>query len=227
MIKLALIGRDISHSHSPELYKKILHAPHIYELIDIKLEADLPSIDHLAKYYRGVNITAPWKPSYQKFCIASMQRWGAVNCLRFLNNKCEATNTDVLALQEIIPKLQSTYSPSIWTILGDGVMSAVVSRILIDQQIEHKVFSRRRGDNMQNPIRSEFFKKNETKIVVNCCSRAYTFQGQLDSRTVFWDLNYAHEVHEKCLPKRCLAYIDGMELLEIQAKHAVKFWEIH
>lgn len=227
MIKLALIGRNISHSRSPELYKKLISVPHVYELLDIKYETDLPVIDHLAKNYHGVNITSPWKSNYQKYCITSMQSWGAVNCLRFINDSCEATNTDVLALQEIIPRFQETYSSKIWIVLGDGVMAKIVCRILEERQIKHQVFSRRRGDNMHDPIPRELIEKNETKIVVNCCSRAYSFQGVLDRRTVFWDLNYAHDLHEKSLPKHCLAYIDGTELLEIQAKHAVKFWEIH
>ncbi len=227
MIRLALIGRDISHSRSPELYKKILPIPHKYELLDIKQESDLPTIEFLASHYHGINITSPWKPIYQKYCIPSMQGWSAVNCLRFRSNTCEATNTDVIALKELIPKMQSHYSPSSWAILGDGVMGKVVCRILGDLKIEHHAFSRRSGDNMLDPLPSDLMAKSGTKIVVNCCAREYSFTGKIDQSTVFWDLNYAHELHETSLPKRCLAYIDGSELLEIEAKHAVKFWEIH
>ncbi len=227
MIRLALIGRNISHSRSPELYKKILHLPHSYDLLDISQEADLPSIDHLASHYHGINITAPWKPHFQRYCIPSMNAWGAVNSLRFNGNICEATNTDVIALKELIPKMHSTYAPKFWMILGDGVMAKVVCRILGDLKIEHHAFSRRSGDNMLDPLPSDLMAKSGTKIVVNCCAREYSFTGKIDQSTVFWDLNYAHELHETSLPKRCLAYIDGSELLEIQAKHAVKFWEIH
>ncbi len=227
MIRLALIGRNISHSRSPELYREILQVPHKYDLLDVEYESNLPSIEYLASHYHGINITSPWKPIYQKYCIPGMQGWGAVNCLRFKDKVCEATNTDVVALKEIIPKMHSSYSVKNWMVLGDGVMAKVVCRILYDLKIEHHAFARRNGDNMFDPLPSNLMEKSGTKIVVNCCSRDYTFTGKIDQNTVFWDLNYSHLQHETSLPKRCLAYIDGTELLEIQAKHAVKFWEIH
>jgi len=223
----ALIGRDISHSRSPELYRRFI-GPHIkYDLLDITSESSLPTVEHLATLYRGVNITAPWKEHYAGYAVASAQRWGGVNCLRFRDAKCEATNTDASALREIIPQLNGELKPQSWVVLGDGVMGKMMVALLEELGLPAKNYSRKKGDDLSQLNLSELYNTNQTKIVVNACARSFEFTGNLDGTWVFWDLNYAHKAHEASLPQRCQRYIDGFSLLETQARHAVMFWESH
>ena len=63
-----------------------------------------------------------------------------------------------------------------------------------------------------NKVRSE-----EKTIVVNCCSRDYVFNGEIDKEIIFWDLNYSFEPHKTLFSSMDCKYIDGLELLNLQA----------
>ena len=65
-------------------------------------------------------------------------------------------------------------------------------------------------------------------IVINCCSRDYHFSGLLRKNIVlFWDLNYSMSYSTDSVLYGNNIYCDGKELLHLQAKHALKFWDIH
>ena len=74
---------------------------------------------------------------------------------------------------------------------------------------------------------SEKFDGNRgQRLVINCCSRSYCFDGVIDKGTLFWDQNYLLAHHKRLLTGKVLSYIDGMELLTLQGKYALKFWGI-
>ncbi len=226
-LRLALIGRDIAHSRSPELYRRLLGADISYELLNYLDEAALPSADWLASHYDGINITTPWKSHYAEYAVGEAVQWGAVNCLRFRAGLPEATNTDALALAELLPTMQKRYRPTSWVVLGDGVMARVLSRLMQQQQIPFTSYARRQGHDLARLNLSASAAKAGPVLLINACAREFNFTGTLNQNCIFWDLNYAHAFHQKHLPERCMAYVDGLALLETQAQHAVKFWESH
>ena len=46
MFKLALLGRNISHSQSPSIYRKLLGEKLDYKLFDYKNEDEIPSLEN-------------------------------------------------------------------------------------------------------------------------------------------------------------------------------------
>lgn len=227
MIKLALIGKGIAHSLSPKLYKEFLGPTIQYDLLDIDSLASLPSVEELrARGYQGINITTPWKEHYASYAIASAQVWGAVNCLRISPHEVFATNTDASALSHLIPLIQNKTQSQCWVVLGDGVMARMACKILRELGLAPINYARKKGDDLAQLNLTQLHSQTGTKIVINACSRSFNFAGKLDGTWVFWDFNYAHEYHAKTLPAVCGEYIDGLSLLETQARHAVKFWEL-
>lgn len=227
MIKLGLLGRGIAHSLSPQLYREYI-GPHVrYDLLDVDSASQIPTIDELRLAgYQGLNITTPWKEHFAIHAIPEARQWAAVNCLKITEHSVSATNTDASALAELIPQLQYERSPSSWIVLGDGVMARIALGLLKNLGYPTANYSRRKGDNLAQLNLADLHPGAETKIVINACGRAFEFTGNLDGTWVFWDFNYAHKAHEKSIPARCLEYIDGRSLLETQAQHAVKFWEL-
>jgi len=227
LIKLALIGKGIAHSLSPKLYREFLGPAIQYDLFDIDSMAGLPSAEELrSRGYLGINITTPWKEHYSSFAEPSAKVWGAVNCLKLASKEIVATNTDATALAVLMPQLRLKTAATCWVVLGDGVMARMACRILREHGIAPAHYFRKKGDDLAQLSLPQLHQQAGTKIVINACSRSFNFAGKLDGTWVFWDFNYAHDIHAKTLPAVCREYIDGLSLLETQARHAVKFWEL-
>lgn len=223
--RFALIGKNISHSLSPSLYKKFISESITYDLLDFSEPGDLPSLKSLMQNYDGVNITAPFKKHYLVHAQLDAQRWMAVNCLKFRNGKVLAINTDALALQQLIPKLFNENSISEVIVLGSGSMAYIVEKILSELKIKSVSYSRQKGFDLSSLKLKERHQESSLKLIINTCSREYSFTENLDHSWYFWDLNYLHAQHLKTLPDKMAFYLDGYSLLELQAKLAVEFWK--
>lgn len=223
MIKLGLVGSNISHSKSPVIYKQLLSVPHSYDLIDVHDEKELPLLTSLQDYF-GLNITSPYKLSYLAQLSSYPLKWKAVNCIKKKDGDWIGTNTDATALEELIPSYAKKYDIKKWIILGDGAMATVTRLILTDQRMSFTQHSRKMGDDFD---RFSFFDQLdpiEQACVVNCCSRDLVIKSSLSRNWMFWDFNYLHTTHSNSMPAKVKEYIDGESLLITQAKHAVKFW---
>lgn len=227
MNKLALIGENISHSLSQSIYESLLNKSIDYTLIDCSHPDEIPSLQELFASYEGVSITAPYKKHFiDKVIITQEVRGlGAINCLSIRNGKYYGTNTDYLAIKDFFKQLKNTYGSKIEVIvLGDGSMSRVTESLLITMDIKYNIYSRSNGDDIQNlNIVDSFKNRSDYNIVINSCGRAFVFEGMIDRKTTFWDYNYSFEAHSD-LSKRC-NYIDGIGLLESQARFALEFWK--
>ena len=111
-------------------------------------------------------------------------------------------------------------------ILGDGVMSKVSELVLGELRIPYQIASRKMTNNFHQLNCLDYFdhRKLSQKIIINTCSRDYVFSSSLTKEIIFWDYNYHFTPHEMSLPAKCLEYVDGFNLLEQQAQHAIKFW---
>lgn len=223
MIRLGLIGANISHSKSPGIYRDLLTTSHSYELLDYKEERFLPRLAEFNDFF-GLNITSPYKSSFLTQLESYPNRWKAINCLKNLDGKWVGTNTDATALEELIPTYEQRFGITDWVVLGDGAMAFVTGLILNDRGIKYLQFSRRVGDDFS---RFDFLQQLDPKrrvCIINCCSRNLVIKGSMSKDWIFWDYNYLHEHHAKSIPREVDTYLDGESLLITQAKHAVKFW---
>lgn len=222
-IRLALIGRDISHSKSEVMYRKILSINFEYTLLDYKIEDDIPRVEDLFLKFYGVSITAPYKKHFLDQVILSedIQAIGAINCLSKIGENYYGHNTDYEAIKEILAEM--SYLEKKIIILGNGAMANVIEYILKSNNKEYKKYSRKVDGDISKLDLSQISQKNA--LVINCCSRDFNFTGKISSDSIFWDLNYSHAFHKENVSEIC-SYVDGEELLFRQAKHAVKIWGI-
>ncbi len=230
MIKLALIGKKIKHSQSPQIYRGLIEQEFEYDLLDYETPELIPSAKILFQDYTGISITSPYKRHFlnEVDLTPNAQTLGAINCLANKNGKVIGENTDYLAIVDILNAWLKKYNSLNVIILGDGVMSKVTQYALSTLNISFKVYSRKTSDtfdqlNLPHEFRTHFNNKSQ-KVLINTCAREYVFNGVLDKQILFWDFNYQFVPHLSTLPEFCQQYVDGLEMLELQARHALSFW---
>lgn len=219
--KLALLGKNISHSKSQEMYENLLGRSIEYELIDICDETSIPSLQELFIVNEGLSITSPYKKFFLDEVIMDeeTQKLDAINCIKKEENKFFGYNTDYLALKYIIQnqfnKIDNVY------VLGDGSMAHVLICLLNKLRIPFEQFSRRSGDCLEKLDLSHLSKQT---LVVNTCSRSFIFNGKISKEVTFFDLNYNFKEHDHLT--QVSNYVDGLEMLRLQAKFALEIWSI-
>ena len=213
MIKLCLIGKNISHSRSPEIYKALLHEELQYDLLDFKSSDQIPPAKELLEKYTGVSITSPYKRHFldQVELNDEVRELGAINCLYHENGKMKGANTDWEALQKLFPN----HVHSQVAILGSGAMSKLFQIYLKKKQIPYVVYERKIHGDLNQIDYKDF------GLIINCCSRDFNFSNELLPQNTFWDMNYSM-IHQGIIPN----YFDGTKLLELQAHYALEHWSL-
>ncbi len=225
-MKLALIGKSIQHSKSPDLYKEMIGPQVHYDLLDYADPKDIPSLDDLAKTYSGINITAPYKEHFLiqvEISNLDIKKLNSINTISLVD-KFPATNTDVVAAEKILKEYKTRYSNLNVILLGSGAMARMTIILLNKLNIPHSLRSRKNGDNMTSLDLEKNFKIDHQTLVINTCSRDYIFQGTIHPDFLFWDFNYDFKPHQNSLPSQVLSYEDGRRMLRFQAEAAVEFW---
>lgn len=223
-IKLALIGRDISHSLSQKMYERILQKSIKYDLLDYKSADKIPKAQQLLSEYDGVSITAPYKREFLTSVTVNGPARDAINCLYKKSDEINGVNTDYYAAKSVISDLLSKFNIEDIILLGDGSMGTMVKQICQDFKVSLKQFSRKLN-NIEATETLEFSQEYNT-LVINTCSREYLFKKPKCTKYYFWDMNYNLDTHQKLFQDTEVVYIDGLEMLELQAKTAVKFWNL-
>lgn len=227
-MRFALIGKDIAHSRSPAIYKKLISPNIQYDLIDVPEIRLLPPLAKLASIYQGINITSPYKRFYfssLKIDDKDVQTLGAINTVCFSEEGWLGTNTDLIAVREILQEFQQKHSKLHLLILGSGVMSSVTVLAAQKLNLNYQVFDRQMGLTPASDL-GRFYQEGAKNIIINACSRDFIFTGAIHPQTIFWDYNYAVVDHHSTLPAKVESYIDGQELLLRQAQAAAKFWRM-
>lgn len=228
-MRLGLLGYPVKHSRSPELYRKFL-GPELtsYELFSCERKEDIPTLETFRKSFDGLNITSPYKEHFVgEIEIPSplVRSLGAVNTLAFVGDKTFGSNTDLVAIVEILKNYKRDYGDIKILLLGDGVMARVTRLVADDLGIPLIQFSRRMTTNFSNIDLRKYQDNDFQNIIINSCSREFVFNGQVSGDEIFWDYNYAFSPHETALPGMVKLYHDGQEMLELQAKAAINFWK--
>ena len=227
-MKLGLIGKSISHSLSPSMYKKILGPNITYDLLDFNSISELPTLTDLGKKYEGLNITSPFKRHYFKDVIVTdevVAKLGAINTLYFHEHDVFATNTDYHAVTTLMEKYLLRFSNLSVVLLGDGVMSQLTQLICQNLGIEFSLCSRKTTPDLESLDLTTFDNLNSQLLVINACSREFILKGKFSGKELFLDYNYNFIPHQNTLPYLVKEYQDGQEMLLLQAQAAVDFWK--
>ncbi len=221
-IHLALIGKNISHSKSQLMYEDLLKQAVNYDLLDYESPDNLPSLLELKKRYLGVSITAPYKKHYLEMGTVINSKIPAINCIVFKEGSTELHNTDYLAALEILNGFQIDTETTV-SVLGDGAMGQLMEKVCEELKLPFKTYSRKKK-NLSNINRD--LSNNKNNLIVNCISRDYIYNFPGELKGIFWDLNYSHPEQAEKIKKTKLEYIDGLELLYLQAKYALNNWNL-
>lgn len=227
MNKLALIGKNISHSRSPEMYRKLISTSIDYTLLDFNSPDDIPKARDLMAIYEGINITSPYKKHFlsEVKLTRNALEIGAINCLKKEGEDIVGENTDYLAILDILQRLEKDYGELDIVVLGDGVMSVAVQVALKKMNIKYEVLSRKITQHFDQLNLADHFKNSKARsLIINACARDFIFHGKLPINAIFWDFNYNFEQQEKIVSPKVSVYMDGLEMLERQAVYAVAFW---
>lgn len=224
MKNLGLVGKNISHSKSQEMYERILGEVVNYHLFDYQESSSICTLESLFEKYslEGLSITAPYKKHFineVRFLDEDIAKIGLINCIGKKGSQFFATNTDLSACIEILDKMFE-WGYENFILLGSGAMAEMTDFIFKKKKKELNQFSRREYGDLTYLDLSYFEGKT---LVINATSREFVFKGRLPKGATFWDYNYSHLNQEKEI-KEEYEYIDGIELLELQARHALKFW---
>lgn len=227
-MRLGLLGYPINHSLSPKLYEKFLGEKLTsYKLFSFSQASEIPTLRAFAAELDGLNITSPYKTHFineVKIISPIVRQIGAVNTLAFAGDEVWATNTDVVAVEQILQNFQLHYGKLKLVILGDGVMAQVTKLVAEDMALPYLQYSRKSTDDLTHLDLSQIPASGAQVIIINACSRSFVFEGKLQGNEIFWDYNYNFPPHQSTLPSQVKAYFDGQEMLELQAKAAIEFW---
>lgn len=151
MRKFGLIGYPLSHSFSQKYFTEKFQQLGItdcrYELYPIE---DIAGVKTLLQDPElcGLNVTIPYKQSVIPF----LNDWSEVvrtidacNCIRIVNGRYTAYNTDVVGFEaSFVRKLQTYHKRAL--ILGTGGASRAVEYVLQNLGIDYKYVSRNAGE---------------------------------------------------------------------------------
>ena len=219
--KMALIGKNISHSRSKQVYEEILEKSIEYELLDYGKAADIPELKELLATYPRISITSPYKNDiFQRVDEFRDNEFDleSVNAIKLENNKVIATNTDIKAFDKIFSQLKRTY-PGQVIVLGDGNMGKMIMNYFDHYNYQYKNLSRK-----QKTLDYFAQEYNDELLVINTCARDYVFNFQINEKALLWDMNYNQKIQKEVCEDRNIKYLDGYGLLIEQAKFALSFW---
>lgn len=233
MIKLALVGKNIKHSMSPELYRRLLNGNVQYDLLDYKDASEIPTAASLLKKYKGISITSPYKKHFLNEVTLSndVSSLGAINCIGLKDDVLIGENTDYQAIFKIVSNWIEKYKLLSIIILGDGVMSNITKLVLDNfSAVKYISCSRKTTESFTRLNTPQLFLDatltTGQRIIINTCSREYEFKGVVDKDTIFWDFNYCFSPHLQYFANSTEQYVDGLSMLELQARYALSFWSI-
>ena len=234
-----LIGKNISYSFSREYFSNKFKTEKIsskylnFDLIDINQIYKLTKEFNLS----GLNVTIPYKESIIQFLDetdSKAKQIGAVNTIKFLNNKMIGYNTDYIGFKKSLQNISNINIPKNALILGTGGASKAVKFALSELGIGFKTVSRvkNNADYTYQEIDKYIIDK---KLIINC-SPVGTFPNikdspkipyqYLTSKNFLYDLVYNPDKTlflKKGDEIGCFTK-NGVEMLKIQAEKAWEIW---
>jgi shikimate dehydrogenase len=172
--KYGLIGYPLSHSFSKRYFREKFDTNHIpaeYQNFELSTIMQFPDLFQKGMSLKGLNVTIPYKEAIIPFLDeldADARSIGAVNCIKFENNKLIGYNTDHTGFQKSIQNLLQAHHRKA-LVFGSGGSSKSIEFALEKLNIEYKVVSRNytkinsiRYQNIDEQILKEY------TILINC-----------------------------------------------------------
>lgn len=226
MIALSLLGKNIRHSRSQEVYENFLGQKINYTKYDCETTKEIPSLEEIFRNHIGLSITSPYKEHFLNKVMLEeeVSPLNAINCIKKVGDQFHATNTDYFAVKEILRGLIQSRPRHSIILLGSGAMARVTLAVASVLNVDLTQYSRGMGHNLDDPEEILKHDSNDRPLLfINACSREYVFPLKLRQLDLFWDYNYSHKEHESLLPSTG-TYLDGFSLLKKQAEYALTYW---
>ncbi|WP_411894630.1 shikimate dehydrogenase family protein [Winogradskyella sp. A2] len=239
--KFGLVGRNISYSFSRNYFAEKFgkeNLKHSYVNFDIESIDELLNVIKITPNLKGLNVTIPYKEEVIPLLDDLNKRArkiGAVNTIRFKENKLIGYNTDYYGFKNSLkPYLKKHHKSAL--ILGTGGASKAIAYALKKLKIKFDYVSRsnKKGvkfqySDLNNDIISNY------KIIINCTPIG-TFPDvdqcpnipydSINEKHILYDLIYNPE-RTKFLSygeKKGATVINGLKMLELQAEKSWQIW---
>jgi len=246
MKTFGLIGKKLTHSFSPDYFRKKFEELKIdaqyslFELEEIAIFQNLILTNHDIS---GLNVTIPYKKEIIRYLTeldSVALQIGSVNTIQFIrkgqNLNLKGYNTDVLGFEQTLFQLLDGKKGVQALILGTGGSAASVVYVLNKQKIPFLSISR--NPKKENEISYRELTKEmiqQHQLVINT-SPVGMFPNVSDAPTIpyqflgkghfLYDLVYNPQETEflKRGKMQGAKTMNGMKMLELQAEEAWKIW---
>lgn len=234
--KFGLLGKKLSHSFSPDLHQKFFIEKNIdasYDLFEIA-EEELPNFMSFVKENNifGFNVTIPYKTiiiPYLDYIEENAKKIGAINTVLYKNNKFYGYNTDYFGFIETLKLNNIDVFEKDVAIIGRGGAAKAVYVALKNLGARVTFFYRKDKNSEINfdDLKKSYLIINATPVGMYPNTDASpTDEEILKKFDVAIDLIYNPEetIFLKLAKKNNLITMNGMTMLEIQAKKAQEIW---
>ncbi len=238
-----LVGFPLEHSFSQRYFSEKFEAQKInanYQNFELDTIMQFPSLFQKGMHLKGLNVTIPYKESILPFLDEldeDAKIIGAVNCIRFTENKLIGHNTDHQGFRlSIEPLIQQYHRKAL--IFGSGGSSKSVEFALRKMGIDYKIVSR--NYTLENTIHYNDISGsilNEYKILINCTPLGMFPNidsclpidfDWISAEHLFFDLVYnpIESVFLRRGREKGATTKNGYEMLTIQADESWKIWNL-
>jgi shikimate dehydrogenase len=229
-MKFGLLGRDISYSQSPTIFRLIKEHSGIelsYDLFDIEKDEIKNYIQHLKEgTLDGLQVTKPYKEVVMEYCdelTETAKKIGSVNTIYLRHQKVIGDNTDAYGFLQLLNLSSINLNHQHVCIFGNGGAAKAVYHVCQNQHVIPTIFKRSNSlKEMISPI--EFNYENDAiltcDIIIQATSYDFdeAFITNLKNRgcqpEVVIDLMYHQKTHVMSLGKHVF---DGKLMLMYQA----------
>lgn len=245
MIKLGLLGKNISYSFSRSYFKSKFKNENIqgisYENFDIENIELFTSIIKNTEGLKGMNVTIPYKEAVMPFLDKINKKAkaiGAVNTIKITKKgKLVGYNTDCYGFKNTIkPYLKPYHKKAL--ILGTGGASKAIAYSLKELNIKFSYVSRKASKGVKFTYDTITEKDvNKHQIIINCTPLGtfpdvnlcpnIPYDGITDKHLLF-DLIYNPE-ETKFLnygKQKKAIIINGLNMLRLQAEKSWSIWNL-
>ena len=234
MNKLALLGKDISYTLSPDVHCAIartLGKEMTFDTVNISSETLAITVDRLLSEYDGFFVTKPYKLDVKQY--VGFNRAASINVVRSRDRAVAETDGDgfLLALDRNFADWRIDVNNAL--VLGAGGAARSVATALSAQGKRVFILDRTavRAAKLCTAIGAELYANQSAQLIVNCTSAGWNGEDVLHSLCVLPEFDYAFDlVYARGgtpFIKRCAQSggraTDGTDMLIYQAIEGEKF----
>jgi len=177
-----LLGEKLGHSFSPEIHKLVFEKydkKAIYNLFEIpkdKLKEAMEGFKLINS--KGINVTIPYKTEVIKFLdyiSKEAEAIGAVNTIKFFDNKLSGYNTDYIGFGKMLEKFKVEVKGSTCVVLGSGGAAKAVVQYVSDNKCKKLYIVSRNPEKVSREFSKfevinyeELEKLENSDIIINC-----------------------------------------------------------